>query len=143
MSLCFMNESAANTKKPAIFMIASLVLLFAPGVGDLRWIGLITFLYIGLPWYILAVKDKLESNLSYNEHGKRKLHIRSMILLIFGFICVVVGVGIDLFILYQLYSNPSPTALGSAVARLFAGVPFFGFGVYVVYLSLGWVSNET
>ena len=119
------------------------MLLFAPGIGDVRWVGLLAFLYIGLPWYIVALKDKIESNLPNEQYHERVLHIRSLTLLIFGLVCATVGVAIDLFILYQFYTSQSPITISAAVLRLFSGVPFFGFGAYLVYLSLGQVDNET
>lgn len=133
----------ANTRTPAVFIIVSLVLLFAPGVGDLRWIGLVAFLYVGLPWYILSVKDKIKGKLSGGLYTKQKFRIHSVTLLVFGLLCAVVGVAIDLFILYRVYSDPSVIAVGGVLFRLFIGVPFFGFGAYLMYLSLGRVSDET
>ena len=132
-----------NTRKPILFMLASLLLLFAPGVGDIRWAGFITFLYVGLPWYIVALKDKIESKLSSNQYHEHRFRIHSLTLFIFGLVCAVVGVAIDLFILHQIYTSPSPTAISAALFRLFTGVPFFGFGTYLIYLSLGQVNNET
>ena len=123
-------------------MIASLALLFAPGIGDARWAGLFTFLYIGLPWYIVALKDKIENKLSSGAYRDKKFRIHSLTLLIFGLVCAAVGVAIDLFIFYQLYTSPSPTTIGAALLRLFVGVPFFGFGAYLIYLSFGHVDTE-
>ncbi|NOX42701.1 MAG: hypothetical protein GXP19_03070 [Gammaproteobacteria bacterium] len=138
-----MNEPVVSTRKPAIFLVASLAILFAPGIGDIRWVGLFTLLYIGLPWYILSVKDKIESKLPDEGYQKRRFQVHSLTLLLFGIICAVSGVAIDLFILHKVYTDPSVAGIGSAFFRLFIGAPFFGFGVYLIYLSLGRVSNET
>jgi len=133
----------ANTRTPAVLIIVSLVLLFAPGVGDLRWIGLVAFLYVGLPWYILSVKDKIKGKLSGGLYAKQKFRIHSVTLLVFGLLCAVVGVAIDLFILYRVYSDPSVIAVSGVLFRLIIGVPFFGFGAYLIHLALGWVGDET
>ena len=133
----------ASTRKPVIFMAISLVVLFAPGVGEIRWGGLIAFLYIGLPWYILSVKDKLESKSSEEKDTDHRFRIRSLTLLIFGLICAIIGVAVDLFILHQVYTDASVASVGSVMLRLFIGFPFFCFGAYLLYLSLGFVRNET
>lgn len=124
-------------------MAASLVLLFVPDVGDVRWIGFVAFLYVGLPWYIVALKDKIERKLPNAQHQEKKFRVHSLTLLVFGLFCAVVGVAIDLFIMYQIYTSPSPATIAAILLRLFIGVPFFGFGAYLMYLSLGQVRNET
>ncbi len=138
-----MNEAVVSTRKPAIFMVASLAILFFPSIGDIRWVGLFSLLYIGLPWYILSVKDKVESKLSGKQYRKRRFQVHSITLFLFGVICAISGVAIDLFIFYNVYADPTIAGVGSVFLRLFVGVPFFGFGAYLIYLSLGRVSSET
>lgn len=132
-----------NTRNPTLFLIVSLLILFAPGIGDLRWVGLVSFIYIGLPWYILAVKDKVKDKIITERKDNKGFKIHSPTLLIFGLICLFMGVGIDLFIMYKIYLEPSETNITQALVRLFTGVPFFGFGAYLFYLSFGKVTSET
>ena len=125
-----------NLNKPLAFIFTSLVVLFMPGVGDFRFAGLFAFIYIGLPWLILALKDKVEYKQAIRTvDSKPKLH--SIFLLLFGLLAMFLGVGIDLFVLYGFYSAPNIESLLTFLIRLLMGVPFFGFGVYLVYLSLG------
>lgn len=120
-----MNSSTVSIRKPIIFIIASLATLFMPGIGDIRWIGFITFLYIGIPWYILSVKDKIEHKISNDQDSGRRFKVYSLTLLTFGLISAVLGVAIDLFILYQVYLDSSLASIGSVILRLLIGVPFF------------------
>ena len=48
------------------------------------------------------------------------------------------GVGIDLLILREIINEPSVTNLGIGLLRLLWGIPFFGFGLYLTYLSFGY-----
>ncbi len=131
-----------NTRAPILFSLICLVVLFMPGVGDLRWVGFIGFLYAGIPWYILAVKDVVEERLAV-DNSTRQLRIHSIALLVIGLLSLLTGVSIDLFIMYQIYSDPSHTTFWQGLLRLLVGIPFFGFGAYLFYLSLGISNNET
>jgi len=113
-----------------------------PGIGDIRWVGLFGFIYIGLPWYILAVKDSVLEKLD-NAPIETRFTIHSPTLFLFGSISAVLGVGIDLIILYMIFTDPNPTSFLAGVTRLLFGLPIFGFGAGLLYISMGLRQNET
>lgn len=133
----------SSTHRPVILMLVSVALLLAPGVGDIRWFGLIVLIYIGIPWYIVALKDKVEHKQTFEQQPKSRFRVYSFTLLVFGIVSAVVGVAIDLFILYQIYTNPGTASISSGLMRLFIGIPFFGFGAYLIFLSIGQANSET
>ena len=132
-----------RTRNPLILMLVSIALLFTPGIGDIRWVGLMVLIYIGIPWYIVALKDKVEHKLKFEQKPKNRFRVYSFTLLIFGIISAVIGVAIDLFIMYQIYTDPTTTSISDGLTRLFVGTPFFGFGAYLIFLSMGQADNET
>jgi len=137
-----MKKEFRSKHKAALFLAACLIVLFMPGIGDYRWVGLIGFIYIGLPWYILAVKDSVIEKLD-NAPVSKRFRIHSPTLFVFGAISAVIGVAIDLFILYMIYKDPNPTSLLAGATRLLFGLPIFGFGAGLIYISIGLRQNET
>ena len=125
-----------NTRAPTVLILGCLLILFAPGIGDLRWVGFVGFLYVGIPWYILAVKDTTEQRLIEGSEA-RNSRIQSITLFLAGLASLFIGVSIDLFIVYRIYIDPSHIPISQALLRLLPGIPFFGFGAYLVHLSLG------
>ncbi|MCL1074933.1 hypothetical protein [Shewanella dokdonensis] len=131
-----------RTRKPAILIIVSVAILFMPGIGDYRWAGLISFIYVGLPWYILAVKDNVQCKQQLSNDD-RKFKVYSPTLFVFGLVAAVMGVGLDLVLVYMLFQETSVLSLLAVIGRLFAGVPIFGFGAYLMYMSIGVQRRET
>lgn len=120
------------------FMVLCLVILFLPSIGDFRWAGLIGFIYIALPVYILSLKDLIVYKSNRNRSlGNKKLKLYSISLLMFGIFSMFLGLVIDILFLYAIYQEPSPVSVGAAMLRLLFGLPFFGFGLYLVYVSFG------
>jgi len=130
-----------RTRKPILVLIISLVILMLSGIGDFRSVGFMMFIYVGLPWYILVVKDKAEDRVALKNTNAKKFRLYSVTLLVFGLICVILGVAIDLFVLYEIYSKPFSTATTNGLFRLLYGLPFFGFGIFLLYLSFGKIKN--
>jgi len=128
-----------------VFLLLCLILIFVPpqfGVSAFVGCGFFAFLFIGLPWYILAVKDKVENRRTISQEGGN-FKIHSFTLLAFGLLCASIGVAIDMFIIYTFISEPSATTLFAGFTRLLVGLPFFGFGAYLIYLSVGFREKET
>ena len=138
----FRESEMPSTKKPVTFILVSLIILFLPGIGDFRWVGLMTFIYIGLPWYILAVKDKVHyQQISIGREPKFKVH--SPTLFVFGLISVVLGVGLDILLICMLFQETSIVSALAILYRILIGLPIFGFGAYLMYMSIGLQRHET
>ena len=131
-----------STRRPLAFLACCLILFFLPGVGDFRWVGFVLFLYVGFPWYILAVKDKVLYKQAQMS-SKPKLGIYSPTLFFFGLVSAILGVTIDIFLVYLLFQEPSALSVLSLAVRIAVGIPIFGFGAYLLYLSLGLARDET
>ena len=123
--------------KAALFLLVCLTVLFMPGIGDFRWLGLVAFIYAGLPWYILAVRDHILALRDLEDSGKLKWRPRSPTLFIFGLVAAAMGVAIDLYLLHVAIQNPSSAGVLGLLVRLLVGLPFFGLGAKLVHLSLG------
>lgn len=139
-SIRLIVDDADWSRSPRIatlFLIVCLAVLFFPGIGDYRWLGLLGFLYIGLPWYIMAARDRVAAARLREDAGEIRRRPRSPTLLVFGLVAALVGVAIDLFVVYQFVTAPGTTTALGLVVRLLIGLPFFGFGVGLIYLSLG------
>ena len=108
-----------------------------PHIGDIRWVGLAGFIYVALPWYILSLKDLVQKKVELQDESDRKIKLHSITLLLFGVLCLFVGVAIDLFIVHEIFNSPEPLTIVSAIARLLLGLPFFGFGIYITNLAMG------
>jgi hypothetical protein len=126
----------------AVFLAICLLVLFAPSIGDLRWAGLVGFIYVGLPWYILAVRDDVEAKVNEESPYMRTARI-SPTLVVFGLLAMSIGVATDLLALHQFYEKPGVTSGLGLAGRLLFGVPFFGLGLYFLYLGLGRKPDET
>lgn len=120
-----------------VFLLLCLIVLFMPKIGDVRWVGLIGFLYVALPWYILSLKDLVQKRVELQEGSDRNIKLYSITLLLFGMLCLFLGVTIDLVIINEIYNDPKPMNLVSAITRLLFGLPFFGFGIYLTNLAMG------
>ncbi len=121
----------------ALCVVLCLLVLFMPGIGDYRWAGLVGFLYVGLPWYILAVRDNVRELRRTEALGHSRWRPRSPTLFAFGLVTAAIGVAIDLYLVYVAIVDPDPLGFLALLARLLLGFPFLGFGASLLYLSIG------
>ena len=123
------------SKRTAVNVCAlSLILLFLPGIGDIRFAGLIVFIYVGIPLYVLSTVDSVTEDIQRQGESTR---FRSPTLMVFGLVCIGLGLLIDWVLIMQLIEDPSPASFGQIALRAIAGFPFIGFGMYLLYLAWG------
>jgi len=119
--------------KALFFCVVSVGVLFLPFEFPGKWIGLFSFLFIGVPWYLIATKRAMENRIA-TTGGKRAF---SPTLLLLGLFLTITGVAIDILIIQELITNPSFEVVSTLMFRIIMGVSFFGAGVYILYLSVG------
>lgn len=117
----------------ALFCGASIFVLVSPIAGPHRWVGLVAFVFVGIPWYLLTTMDAANRRID----GKPGGVVLFPSLFFWGVVLVVFGALVDYLLIREMIAEPTPGALASLVGRAVVGVPFIGFGVYLVKLALG------
>lgn len=136
MSKTHLQREKRRHRYAIVSILVFIGILFAPSFGNYRVLGLFGFLIIGIPCYLLTLKDLVQAKNAQPTSAKR-CRLKSISLLLFGLLSLSFGVAIDAYLIYQVISNPSLTSLSLVVQRLLSSIPFIAFGIVLIKTAIG------